>query len=92
MLVKVTGCRPYSFKDEASGNQVEGLSVYYYGENPADETLKGMITDKVSLRKGTMLYDKMIQANYREPFDAIFSFDMVPGRKTAALVSVDIAN
>ena len=88
MRITVVGCRPYDFKDDQTGRQVAGLSVYYTAPDAGDSTLHGEIAAKLSVKLGTELYDRMLSADYSEPFLAETVFDMNPGSKKAVLSDI----
>lgn len=86
----ITGMREYSFPDE-NGELREGMSVYYHSDlEPRDGLVaRGYMTEKINVNKGTELYTRMRNADYREPFPAELKFDLLPGRKRPVLMDIE---
>lgn len=87
----ITGMREYNFKDEVTGREVSGMSVYY--KEPLETKdgfyAAGFTIGKLSVKPGTKLYEKMLNADYSEPFEAEVTFDILPGSKKPALANIE---
>ena len=89
----ITGIREYDFEDEKTGREVSGLSVYYVNELFSENGLvaKGYTCGKISVKKGTPLYKKMLNADYSKVLEAEFKFDFDPQRNKPVLLDIDFA-
>lgn len=86
----ITGMREYDFKDESTGRQVSGMSVYYQEPLSSNngQAAAGYASGKLSIMKGSPLYQRMLGADYSKPFTVDVIFDIVPGNRRPVLADI----
>lgn len=78
MVAKIIGVRKFEFEDK-TGATVAGANVFatYKAEG---ENARGTIADKIFVRKGTALYDRLDDFMLDKEYDFIFTSTSLRGK------------
>lgn len=89
--VLVTGAREWSMNDDRTGREFSGFTVYYKNPIKPGEDGRfaaGYTSGKLSVKIGTELHTRMLNADYSKPFEVEPIYEFVPGSKNAALSDI----
>jgi hypothetical protein len=87
MKVTLVGKQKVSYTQKSTGNQKEGMSLFY---TAAKDGVEGQVCDSFWIRKDSQFYSDLLKIDLTKPVAANVVNEVLPGGRFPEITAIDI--